>query len=142
MIRIILLSLLLFPVVEILLLASLASHIGLLATLLYLVLSAMLGSWMLRHQKLGALIVMGSVMRQGKNTSFYHLLWPIRYSLAGVLFIIPGVLSEIIAIGLLLPLRGPATPAQPAPADDSIIEGEFQRIDDPERKKLDQDVNP
>lgn len=128
----ILLMVLLFPVVEILLLVSLASHIGLFATLLYLIASALLGSWMLRNQELGALLTLGSIMRQGNRVSAYALLWPIRYAFAGVLFIIPGILSEIFAILLLLPFKGPATvAAQPAPAqDDTIIEGEFQRVDE------------
>lgn len=131
----ILLFILLFPVIEILLLVSLASHIGLMATLLYLLLSAILGSWMLRNQKVGALLTLGSLMRQGGGISIYSLLWPLRYSLAGVLFIIPGVLSEIAAILLLLPLKGPQwqmPTGQPTrPVDDDIIEGEFHRVAEP-----------
>ena len=131
----ILFLILLFPIVEIMLLVTLASHIGFMATLLYLILSALLGSWMLRNQKLGALLTAGSVVRQGSRISIYSLLWPVRYALAGVLFIIPGILSEIAAVALLLPLKGPAihtAPSGPAPAPDSdIIEGEFQRVDTP-----------
>lgn len=123
---------LLFPIIEILLLVSLANHIGLMATLLYLILSALLGSWMLRNQKLGTLLTLGSIMRQGERVSIYSLLWPLRYALAGVLFIIPGILSEVGAILLLLPLKGPAmqTASRQAPMDDDVIEGEFQRVDD------------
>jgi UPF0716 protein FxsA len=129
----ILFLILLFPVVEIMLLVALASHIGFMATLLYLILSALLGSWMLRNQELGALLTAGSVVRQGSRVSIYSLLWPVRYALAGVLFIIPGILSEIAAVALLLPLKGPAirtAPAGPAP-DSDVIEGEFQRVDTP-----------
>ncbi|TDR80347.1 FxsA family protein [Paludibacterium purpuratum] len=129
---------LLLPVIEILLLASLASHIGLFATLLYLLLSALLGSWMLRHQKVGALLTLGSLLRNGEGISIYSLLWPLRYSLAGVLFIIPGVLSEIVGIVLLLPLKGPRVNlgAKPTahPMDEEVIEGEFQRVDTPSER--------
>jgi UPF0716 protein FxsA len=129
----ILLLVLLFPVIEILLLVSLASHIGLMATLLYLIASALLGSWMLRNQELGALLTLGSVMRQGRRVSIYSLLWPIRYAFAGVLFIIPGILSEIAGILLLLPLKGPevrSTSSQAQSQDNDVIEGEFRRVDD------------
>ncbi|MBV8648565.1 FxsA family protein [Paludibacterium sp.] len=129
------LFILLLPIIEILLLVQLAGHIGFLGTLLYLILSAMLGSWMLRHQKVGALLALGSVLRHGEGTSIYSLLWPLRYALAGVLFIIPGVLSEIAALMLLLPLKGPKlsgrAEAQTPPADDHVFEGEFHRVDDP-----------
>lgn len=131
--RIFLLILLVFPFAEITLLVMLASHIGTLGTLLYLLASAFLGSWMLRNQKLGALLTIGSIMRQGEGVSIYSLLWPLRYALAGVLFIIPGVLSELAGILLLLPLKGPKlkVASQGQPLQDDVIEGEFQRVHDP-----------
>lgn len=138
--RIFLLTLLLFPFAEIALLSMLASHIGLGAMLLYLIASALLGFWMLKNQKLGALLTLGSIMRQGEGLSVYSLLWPLRYSLAGVLFIIPGLLSEIAGLLLLLPLKGPdikvftpggAQAQQPSPQDD-VIEGEYHRVDEPQ----------
>lgn len=129
--RIFLLIILAFPFVEIALLSMLASHIGVFGMLLYLLASALLGSWMLRNQQVGALFAAGSLLRQGQGVSIYSLLWPLRYALAGVLLIIPGVLSELFAIVLLLPLKGfpGATQATRQPLADDVIEGEFHRVD-------------
>jgi UPF0716 protein FxsA len=138
----ILLLILLFPIIELTLLTMLAHWIGLGTTLLYLIVSALLGSLMLRNQKMAALLTLGSIMRQGQGVSVYSLLWPLRYLLAGVLFIIPGVLSELAAILLLLPLKGPNIQTRTTtqmPPDDGVIEGEFNRVDDPQDtlRKLD-----
>lgn len=130
--QMLLLIILLFPIAELTLLIMLASAIGTPATLLYLLASAVLGALMLRNQKLAALLTLGSVWRQGDRVSVYSLLWPLRFLLAGVLFIIPGVLSELAAILLLLPLKGPdLAPKTTRPVDDGVIEGEFERVDDP-----------
>jgi UPF0716 protein FxsA len=131
--RLLLLIILMFPFAEFALLALLASHIGGLATLCYLIGSAFLGSWMLRHQTLGALFTIGSLLRQRESTSVYSLLWPLRYALSAVLFIIPGILSEIAAIALLLPLKGPKfnSASSSGPIAEDVIEGEFQRVQEP-----------
>ncbi|WP_434630903.1 FxsA family protein [Chromobacterium sp. CV08] len=142
--RALLLLLLIYPFAEIAALVALADHIGGLAVFLLVVLSSMLGLWMLRHQKLGALLTLGSMMRQGDKVSLYSLLWPLRYALAGVLFLLPGLLSDLAAILLLLPLKGPdiqLRTAPPAPgggtASGDVIEGEYNRVDEqtpPERR--------
>jgi UPF0716 protein FxsA len=67
------------------------------------------------------------------------MLWPLRFMLAGVLLIFPGVFSDLIALVLLLPLRGPDLGAgmggePPRAANDSVIEGEFSRVDDPKKR--------
>ncbi|MEN2427516.1 FxsA family protein [Chromobacterium vaccinii] len=136
--RVLPLLLLIYPFAEIAALVALADLIGGLAVFLLVVLSSMLGLWMLRNQKLGALLTLGSVMRQGDKVSLYSLLWPLRYALAGLLFLLPGLLSDLAAILLLLPLKGPdislrATGAAPSagPAGNGdIIEGEFKRVDE------------
>jgi UPF0716 protein FxsA len=132
--RTILLIVLLYPFLEIAALVTLAGHFGALAVLLYVCLSAVFGCWMLRNQKLAALLTLGSVVRQGETISIYSLLWPLRYTLAGVLFIVPGVFSEIAAIALLLPLKGPQLRTRAAP-DSDVIEGEYHHVDD-ERDRL------
>ncbi|WP_229804530.1 FxsA family protein [Paludibacterium paludis] len=124
----------LYPFAEIAALVTLAGHIGGGGVMLYILLSALLGIFMLRNQKIGALMTLGSLMNNGPEISLYSLLWPLRYTLAGVLFIVPGVISEIAAILLLLPLKGPkiAMAARPAPVQaDDIIEGEYHRVDEP-----------
>ncbi|WP_028536799.1 FxsA family protein [Paludibacterium yongneupense] len=124
-----LLIVLLYPFLEIAALVTLAGHFGALAVLLYVCASALFGCWMLRNQKLAALLTLGSIMRQGEAISVYSLLWPLRYTLSGILFIIPGVLSEIAAIALLLPLKGPQRRARPV-QDNDVIEGEYHHVND------------
>jgi UPF0716 protein FxsA len=148
--RLFLLIILIFPFAEFFLLALLASHIGGLALLAYLLGSAFLGSWMLRHQSLGVMFTLGSLTRQREATSIYSMLWPLRYSLAGILFIIPGILSEIAGIALLLPLKGPKfntgrASTSAATQQDDIIEGEFQRVPEPSEsltRQADQGATP
>ncbi|QND87248.1 Membrane protein FxsA [Chromobacterium vaccinii] len=136
--RVLPLLLLIYPFAEIAALVALADRIGGLAVFLLVVLSSMLGLWMLRNQKLGALLTLGSVMRQGDKVSLYSLLWPLRYALAGLLFLLPGLLSDLAAILLLLPLKGPDIslrttgpgPAAGPAASSDVIEGEFSRVDE------------
>ncbi|SUX29162.1 FxsA family protein [Chromobacterium vaccinii] len=136
--RVLPLLLLIYPFAEIAALVALADRIGGLAVFLLVVLSSMLGLWMLRNQKLGALLTLGSVMRQGDKVSLYSLLWPLRYALAGLLFLLPGLLSDLAAILLLLPLKGPdislrttgPDPAAGPAASSDVIEGEFSRVDE------------
>ena len=132
----ILFLILIFPIVELTLLTMLAHTIGFGWTMLYLLGCFLLGSGMLRNQKLAGLLTLGSLMRQGQGISLYSLFWPLRFSLAGVLFIVPGVLSTLAAIALLLPFSGPALQprAQPDPQADDVIEGEFQRVDEPRER--------
>ncbi|KJV29840.1 exlusion protein FxsA [Aquitalea magnusonii] len=129
--RAILLLLLLYPLLEIATLVTLAHHLGGGVVFLLVVASSLLGIWMLRNQKLGALITLTSVVRQGQQVSLYSLLWPLRYALSGLLFAIPGILSDVLAILLLLPFKGPKlnTMANPGAMADDVIEGEFSRVD-------------
>ena len=132
--RLFLLILLAFPFIEIALLVWLGQLIGL-WTLVWLASSTLLGLWMLRNQRVGALLTEFSAM-QGQHISLYQLLWPVRFLLAGVLFVWPGVISDFIALLLLLPIRGPALNTQNPPPftqaepDSGVIEGEFTRINE------------
>ena len=135
-----------FPVIELIGLVLLAGRIGGLATLLWLVASALAGMWILRNQRLGLLLTAWGALNQGGQMSLYQMLWPLRFLLAGVLLIFPGVISDIIALILLLPLRGPqlgagsGAPGEgPRAANDSVIEGEFIRVDDPKKRLPGQD---
>lgn len=131
--RAILLLLLLYPLLEIATLVTLAQHFGGGTVLLLVLASSLFGIWMLRNQQLGALLTLSSVLRQGQQVSLYSLLWPLRYALSGLLFAIPGLLSDLLAILLLLPLRGPTLPQANRPGDmpADVIEGEYSRVDPP-----------
>ena len=131
--------LLAFPLIELVGLIVLAGRIGGLAVLLWLIVSALAGLWILRNQRLGMLLTAWGALNAGGQMSLYQMLWPLRFMLAGVLLIFPGVFSDLIALVLLLPLRGPDLGAgmgsePPRAANDSVIEGEFSRVDDPKKR--------
>jgi UPF0716 protein FxsA len=135
--RILLLLILLYPVAELVAIISMASHFGSLATFIYLAVSMLFGLFLLRNQKLAQILSLASLMRSGNGpVAIYPLLWPLRTLLAGVLFIIPGPLSDVAGLLLLLPIQGPTlrTP-QPVPPHD-IIEGEFHTVDEPGQRHL------
>lgn len=127
-----LLLLLLYPFAEIATLVAMTEAWGGGVTMLWIILSAIIGIAMLRNQRLGALLTLGSLMHQGDKVSLYSLLWPLRYMLAGVLFLIPGVISDVLAVLLLLPLKGPSItrPTAPPPTTDNVIDGEYTRVDE------------
>jgi len=132
--------LLLYPFAEIATLVMLADKIGAGWTLLFVIASALLGLTMLRNQKIGALLTLGAMFRQGEQVSIYSLLWPLRYVLAGVFFLIPGLISDVLAVLLLLPLKGPSITMRngaatgpgstPPGSNPDIIEGEYTRVDE------------
>ena len=135
--RAFLIALLIYPFAEIFSLLTLADAIGGMWTFIWLLTSFFLGVFMMRNGKLASLLTVGSAMRQGQ-ISLLGLLWPLRVMLAGLLFAIPGLISDIFAILLMMPWKGPvladiapshnnATPGNTASGD--IIEGEYQRVD-------------
>lgn len=135
--RAFLIVLLLYPFAEIFSLISLADAIGGGWTIAWLLFTLLLGVSMMRNSKLASLLTISSVLKQGQ-VSLLALLWPLRVMLAGLLFAIPGLISDVLALLLMLPWRGPslanmAPPSPPPTADGSaggdIIEGEYQRVD-------------
>jgi UPF0716 protein FxsA len=135
--------LLAFPVLEIWLLVELGSRYGL-WLLVYLLLVAALGWRLLLDEKLLMVGRMAQTLTQG-GTPAKALFGSAKNLIAGVLLIIPGVLSDVLAIVLLLipsakpmftaPGRGNTAgdgktgPAGPKAANDDVIEGEFRRED-------------
>ncbi len=122
-------TLLAFPVAEIWILIDLAQQYG--AWLLfYLVSVALLGLQLIRDEKT---LFSGRMMQnlsQGGNP-IKALFGSARNILAGILLIIPGVLTDVMAaILLLIPVKteGQAgAHAQSPAANDDVIEGEFHR---------------
>ena len=126
--------------------------------LLLMIASFAIGVFMLRRIGLAGVLMAGSTLRGG-GVSLYQLLWPIRYTVAGMLLISPGFVSTLIAAVLLLPIKGGPTiaagGAKPFNADfendaggfsntasrtrihrnDDIIEGEYTVTDSPENEK-------
>jgi len=126
---IIMLALLAFPIAEIWILFSLAQHYGW-WILLYLVVIAMLGLQLIRDEKL---LFSGRVMQNlGQvGNPMKAMFGSARNIIAGVLLIIPGVMTDFIAVVLLLisvnkDAIKSAKHTQKA-ANDDVIEGEFRR---------------
>jgi UPF0716 protein FxsA len=66
-------------------------------------------------------------MRSGQ-AGLNSLLGIARYFIAAILLIIPGLISDVIALILLLPWQSKSTIGQPK-ADDGIIDAEYRRVD-------------
>jgi UPF0716 protein FxsA len=124
-----LLVILAFPVAEIWILINLAHQYGWLF-LLYLVVVGMLGLQLIRDEKL---LLSGRMMQSLKQESnpLKAILGSARNIIAGILLIIPGVITDFIAVILLLvptnkDVQTTSAYRQQA-ANDDVIEGEFHR---------------
>lgn len=106
MIRFIPLGLLALPLIEIALFIVVGRAIGLLPTLALVVGAAIFGAILLRQQGLGVVSRMRSNLNAGTvpgRAMFDAML----IGLAAVLLVLPGFLSDIVALGLLIPaVRG------------------------------------
>jgi len=129
------LILLAFPFLEVYLLVELAHRYGW-WLLLYLVVVGFLGLQLIRGEKLLMSAKMMQSMSAGGNP-IKTVLGSARNLIAGVLLIIPGVISDIIAVILLLiPISKPSlstvtnTQHQKQAANDDVIEGEYTKIKD------------
>ena len=133
------LILLAFPIAEIWLLIELANQYGWLL-LLYLVGIGWLGLRLIREEKASFSIRMMQNMAAGGNPA-KAIFGSARNIIAGVLLMLPGVITDIIAVSLLLiPIKNTQTlNSQPSndqfresphqAANDDVIEGEFRRED-------------
>lgn len=119
--RLFFLILLGFPIVELWVAVLVAQEIGW-WLLLWLIVSALLGFKLIREQQFA---VFGRVMGafQRGEDPFPAIFTSGRMLLAGLLLIFPGVVSDGLALILML---WPGSRVQPMPASD-IIEGEYRR---------------
>jgi UPF0716 protein FxsA len=126
--------LLAFPVLEIWLLVELGTRYGwwLLA---YLVIVAMLGWRLIQDEKLLMVGRMAQTLSQG-GTPAKALFGSAKNLIAGILLILPGILSDVLAVILLLlpsskspPSGRHARSTKTKAANDDVIEGEFRRED-------------
>lgn len=127
----ILLILLGFPALEIYVLAKLAGTLGW-WLLLWLLSAAVLGGWLVREA--GAMVPQRLfIALQSGHSPSLALLLSFRTVLAGLLLIFPGVVSDFLALFLLL-LPQPKAPRQPAATEeDGVIEGDWKRVDEHDR---------
>lgn len=135
----------LVPILEIYILIQVGSEVGALITILLVVLTALLGAWLLRLQGLSTLARMRRSLAQGELPAT-SLLEGVMLLVAGALLLTPGFFTDALGFLLLVPvlrrnlvrefLRSSLnwTGAHRTPPSKSdpqrTIEGEFRHEDD------------
>jgi UPF0716 protein FxsA len=141
------LILLAFPFAEIFLLVNLSHRYGW-WLLLYLVVVGVLGLQLIKGEKLLMSAKMMQSLSAGGNP-IKTMLGSARNMVAGVLLMIPGVISDIIAVILLLiPISKQSSKPNPTgttntqqpyertkAANDDVIEGEYTHVNEDNDKK-------
>jgi len=117
-----------FPALEIFALAKLAGVIGW-WLLLWLILSAFAGWTLIQEEKMAMFGRLFSALQSGQPLG-YAMLDSLRTLFAGVLLIFPGVVSDVVALVLLLLPRPKAIRPHNSVPEEIIIEGEWQREED------------
>jgi UPF0716 protein FxsA len=90
------------PLVELLILIKIGGHIGALNTILLVILTVLLGAMLVRVEGLRTLRQIQSSLAQGQLPA-EELIDGILIFAAGILLVIPGVLTDLCALILLLP---------------------------------------
>ncbi|MBZ0091810.1 MAG: FxsA family protein [Sulfuricellaceae bacterium] len=118
--------LLAFPVLEIYTLVQVGHLIGWWLAV-WLIVAAILGGRLVREGQMSFVFRLFESLQRGQALPT-ALFGSGRTMLAGWLLIFPGVISDVLAlILLLLPNTPPRPPA--SPPEDGVIEGEFRRED-------------
>ncbi len=98
----VLLALALYAAVEITLLVLVGQAIGFLGLIGLLILSAVIGAWALKHEGRRSLTDLGNAVRSGRPAEA-EVAGGMYVALAGVLLVVPGMLSTLAALVLLVP---------------------------------------
>ncbi len=113
-----------FPLLEALLLVELARHIGW-WLVVWLALSAMFGMALIKEARFAMLKQWAASLQSG-GSNIHALIGTGRTLVAGLLFIFPGVISDFVALGLILLPHERVAPIGPT-AGARVIEGRFRR---------------
>ncbi len=116
-----------YPFAEVMSLIWLTDEVGGGWAMIWVIAAFAVGVLMLRHHRWAVGMKVMSDMRSGQM-GLNSLLGIARYFIAAILFIIPGLISDAIALILLLPWQSKSSGGQPK-ADDGIIDAEYRRID-------------
>jgi UPF0716 protein FxsA len=133
---------LIIPFVEIYLFIMVVGLIGILPTLLFVILSVIVGVIILRVQ--GAITWRNLQMTlEAREIPTTALLEGILFSLGGVLLIIPGFFTDSLGLVCLIPsvrrylfslwyqsIQHPSSPQEKSPRSPMTIEGEYRREQD------------
>lgn len=90
------------PLLELAILIKIGSIIGVLGTLVIIILTAILGALVVRHQGLGVLKRMQQTIHSGKTLA-EPMMEGMLLMVAGGCLIAPGILTDIIGLVLLIP---------------------------------------
>lgn len=128
---------LLLPVIEIALFIQVGSAIGVWNTILLCILAGIAGSIIVRYQGVSTLMAMQEVGRRGQ-VPLQQMFDGFCLALAGVLLVLPGFFTDILAFALLVPmlrnwlreiLLKRTGFREMTTAEEEIIDAEFRRID-------------
>lgn len=122
----ILVILLAFPVIDLYVLAKLVTVYGWWMAL-YLLMVAVFGITLIKEERFAVFARLFSTLQNGHHPMM-ALAASARTLVAGLLFIFPGVLSDIVAVLLMLVPIPKAVTHQSA-ANDDVIEGQWRRED-------------
>ena len=100
--RILFVFLLSFPIIELVLIIHVGKIIGALATIFLLVLSAIIGVALVRHAGIRTFVAVRQRVSQGEPPG-QELLDGALLLLVGVLFLLPGFTTDILALLLIFP---------------------------------------
>ena len=115
-----------FPVAEALSIMWVAGHIGW-WTLAWLAAAFFAGAGLIRFERLAFAPRMLFSMQRG-DTPFRALFASTRLFMAGGLLMFPGLITDVMALALLIyPGTWKRPPIAPVAANDEVIEGEFRR---------------
>lgn len=136
------------PLIEIALFIQVGGLIGLLPTLLIVVVTAILGAWLVRSQGLAELQKLRSSFQDLRDPS-EPLAHGAMILFSGALLLTPGFFTDAVGFALLVPavrarlftaIRSRITVvnfdqdfSRHRPADDSVIDGEFTEVDSTKR---------
>jgi len=126
---IVLFILLAFPVIDLMVTLRFARWTGI-PTLIWLLASVSIGTLLLRHERGGFRAHTLGALR-GDQPLMRGLVDSGRKVLAAVLFIVPGVLSDLLAVALLLlPINlGRHLAAQTAAGFGDSLDGDYRRVE-------------
>lgn len=96
-------GLFLYIYIEISLLVSVGSAIGVLPLILLMITISAVGLWLVKLREIMTIVQIRQEIAQGKIPA-QAVMSSIFFAIAGVLLIIPGFLSDIVALLLLLPI--------------------------------------
>lgn len=102
MLALLVLLFLVVPVVELVLIIKIGAAIGVLATVALLVLSSVVGSWLMKREGLGVVRRVQASLAAGRMPGV-ELIDGFLILLGGALMIAPGFLTDLLGIALLLP---------------------------------------